>query len=148
MLQPSSTQPITVVLIAMHALLENIEGVHPHTIFFKNHYTNDLKYPTAKEEELFAEKISELNPHIVGLSVLSPYVFIAKRLSRIVKNNSAAAVVWGGIHPTLSPETSIEEADMICLGEGEGPLTDLVQLVLRTYGQRITATSQKIRCGL
>ena len=93
MLQSSSTQPITVVLIAlykyqnfsirtMHALLENIEGVNPYTIFFKNHYTNDLRYPTAKEEELFAEKISELNPQIVGLSVLSPYVSIAKRLSQ------------------------------------------------------------------
>ncbi|MEJ2731389.1 MAG: cobalamin-dependent protein, partial [Deltaproteobacteria bacterium] len=89
---------------------------------------NDLRHPTAKEEELFAEKIRELNPHIVGVSVLSPYVSIAKRLTQIVKNSSSAIVVWGGIHPTLSPETSIEAADMICLGEGEGPLTDLVQL--------------------
>ena len=140
MLQPSTTQPITVVLIAlykyqnfsirtMHTVLENIEGVDPHTIFFKNHYTNDLRYPTEKEEELFAEKIRELNPQIVGLSVLSPYYSIAKRLSRIIKNNSAASVIWGGIHPTLSPETSIEEAGMICLGEGEGPLTELVQLL-------------------
>jgi radical SAM superfamily enzyme YgiQ (UPF0313 family) len=140
MLQPSSTQPLTVVLIAlykyqnfsirtMHAVLENIEGVDPHTIFFKNHYTNDLRYPTAKEEELFAEKIRELSPQIVGLSVLSPYVAIAKRLTQIVKKTTTASVIWGGIHPTLSPETSIEEADLICLGEGEGPLTDLVQLL-------------------
>jgi anaerobic magnesium-protoporphyrin IX monomethyl ester cyclase len=138
MLQPSSTQPITVVLIAlykylnfpirtMHTVLENFEGVHPHTIFFKNHYTNDIRYPTDKEEELLAEKIRELNPHLVGLSVLSPYVSIAKRLTQIIKNNSAASVIWGGIHPTISPEASIEEADMICLGEGEGPLIDLVQ---------------------
>ena len=140
MLQPLSTQQLTVVLVAlykyqnfsirtMHALLENIEGVNPHTIFFKNHYTNDLRYPTAKEENLFAEKISELNPHIVGLSVLSPYFSMAKRLTRIVKNNSSASVIWGGIHPTLSPEASIQEADMICLGEGEGALTDLVRLL-------------------
>ena len=139
MLQPSTTHPITVVLIAlykyqnfsvrtMHALLENMGGVDPHTIFFKNHYTNDIRYPTAKEEALFAEKIRELNPHFVGLSVLSPYVSIARRLTRIVKKNTSASVVWGGIHPTLSPETCIEEADLICLGEGEGALTDLVQL--------------------
>ena len=140
MLQPSSTQPITVVLIAsykyqnfpiriMHSLLESIEGVKPHTIFFKNHYTNDLRYPTPKEEALFAEKIIELNPRIVGLSVLSPYFSTAKRLTKIVKNNSSASVVWGGIHPTISPETSIEAADMICLGEGEGALKDLVLLL-------------------
>ena len=139
MLPPSPTEPITAVLIAlykyqnfairtMHALLENMEGVDPHTIFFKNHYTNDLRYPTAKEEELFAEKIRELNPHIVGLSVLSPYAAIAQRLSRIVKENTAATVVWGGIHPTILPETCIDEADLICLGEGEGAMTDLIQL--------------------
>ncbi len=138
MLPSSSSQPITVVLIAlykyqnfsvrtMHALLENIEGVDPHTIFFKNHFTNDIKYPTANEEELFAEKIRELNPNLVGLSVLSPYVAIAKRLTQIVKKNSSASIVWGGIHPTLSPETCIEEADLVCLGEGEGALADLVQ---------------------
>jgi radical SAM superfamily enzyme YgiQ (UPF0313 family) len=138
--QSSSPQPLTVVLIAlykyqnfpirtMHALLENMKGVDPHTIFFKNHYTNDLRYPTAKEEELFAEKIRELNPSIVGLSVLSPYVAIAKRLTQIIRRNSSAAVVWGGIHPTLSPETCIQEADLICLGEGEGALTDLVQSI-------------------
>ena len=136
----SPTQPITVVLIAlykyqnfsvrtMHALLENIEGVEPHTLFFKNHYTNDLRYPTAREEDLFARRIRELNPHIVGLSVLSPYVAIAKRLTQIIRKNASASVIWGGIHPTLSPETCIEEADLICLGEGEGALTDLVQAV-------------------
>ena len=140
MLQPSTTEPITVVLIAlykyqnfpvrtMHALLENVEGVDPHTIFFKNHYTNDIRYPTATEEELFAEKIRELNPHLVGLSVLSPYMSIARRLTRIVRKNASATIIWGGIHPTISPETSIAEADMICQGEGEGALLDLIDAV-------------------
>ncbi|MGD9173728.1 MAG: cobalamin-dependent protein, partial [Desulfobacterales bacterium] len=138
MLPFSAKQQLTVVLIAlykyqnfsirtMHTILENIDGVDPYTIFFKNHYTNDIRYPTAKEEALFAEKIRELNPNLVGLSVLSPYVSIAKRLTRIIKENASATVVWGGIHPTLSPETCIAEADLICLGEGEGALTDLVQ---------------------
>jgi radical SAM superfamily enzyme YgiQ (UPF0313 family) len=131
------TEPLTVVLVALykyqnfpirilHSVLENIDGVQPHTIFYKNHYTNDIRYPTPIEENLFREKIAELNPRIVGMSVYSPYVSIAKRLTSIIKNNSSASVLWGGIHPTLDPEMCIQEADIICRGEGEGAITDLV----------------------
>jgi radical SAM superfamily enzyme YgiQ (UPF0313 family) len=131
-----STEPTSVVLIAlyryqnfpvriMHALLENIDGVQPHSIFLKNFYTNVINPPTAREETLLRELIVELNPKIVGISVYSPFVSTAKRVSTIVKSESSALLVWGGIHPTLSPKTSIEEADLICMGEGEGALTDL-----------------------
>ncbi len=137
----SSTEPIAVVLIALyryqnfpirilHALLEKIEGVEPHTIFFKNHYTNAVTPPTAKEESLFKQKIVELQPKLVGFSVYSPYVSIARKLTTIVKENSSALVMWGGIHPTLSPENCLERSDIVCIGEGEGALEDLV-LALR-----------------
>ena len=101
------SDPINVVLVALykyqnfpirilHSVLENIEGVRPHTIFFKNHYTNDLRQSTPKEENLFKEQIAELNPAIVGMSVYSPYVSTARRLTGIIRENSSAKVVWGG----------------------------------------------------
>jgi radical SAM superfamily enzyme YgiQ (UPF0313 family) len=132
-----STEPITVVLIALyryqnfpirilHSLLEKIDGVEPHTIFFKNHYTNAVTFPTPREESLFREKIVELQPKMVGFSIYSPYVPIARRLTKIVKENSSATVMWGGIHPTLSPESCLEQSDIVCVGEGEGALKDLV----------------------
>jgi hypothetical protein len=113
------SDPLNVVLIALykyqnfpirilHAVLENIEGIEPHTIFFKNHYTNDIRPSTPKEEGFFREKIAELNPSIVGMSVYSPYFSVAKRLTKIIKENTSAAVVWGGIHPTIMPEASIK----------------------------------------
>jgi radical SAM superfamily enzyme YgiQ (UPF0313 family) len=67
---------------------------------------------------------------LVGFSVYSPYVPIARKLTTIVKENSAALVMWGGIHPTLSPESCLEQSDIVCIGEGEGALEDLV-LALR-----------------
>ena len=132
-----SADPITIVLVALyryqnfpirilHSLLEKIDGVEPHTVFFKDHYTNTVKLPTAREEMLFREKIVELQPKMVGLSIYSPYVPIAGRLTKIVKENSSAIVMWGGIHPTLSPESSLEQSDIVCTGEGEGALEDLV----------------------
>jgi anaerobic magnesium-protoporphyrin IX monomethyl ester cyclase len=131
------SQPMPVVLVGMyryqnfavrmlHALLENIEGIQPSTIFFKNFYMNSTKKTTSIEESLFREQIIELNPRIVGLCVYSPHVSTARRLTRIVKENSSAVVVWGGIHPTLSPQMCIKEADIICIGEGEGAFQDLV----------------------
>ncbi len=110
----------------MHSLLEKIDGVKPYTVFFQNFYTNALKLPTAREEDLLKKKIIELNPKIVGISVYSPFALIAKRLTKIIKDNSSALVIWGGIHPTLSPESCLKQADVICVGEGEGALVDLV----------------------
>lgn len=132
----SSSEPIAIVLVALyryqnfpirilHSLLEKIEGVEPHTIFFKDQYTNAVKPPTVKEQSLFKEKIAELQPKMVGLSIYSPYVPIAKRLTTMVKENSSALVMWGGIHPTLSPESCLEQTDIVCIGEGEGALQDL-----------------------
>lgn len=37
---------------------------------------------------------------MVGFSIYSPYVHVARRLTKIVKENSFASVMWGGIHPT------------------------------------------------
>ena len=38
-----------------------------------------------------------------------------------------APIVWGGTHPTVAPEESIEIADVICVGEGEEPMLQLIE---------------------
>ena len=110
----------------LHALLENIEGVRPTTVFYQDFYTNAVNYPTSKEEHLLKEIIAELNPKLVGLSVYSPYLYVAKRITHMIRSNTSASVIWGGIHPTLSPETCVNEADMVCIGEGEDAFAELV----------------------
>lgn len=110
----------------MHSLLEDISGIKPYTIFFQNYDTNVFKTPTEIDEDLFIKQIIDLDPNLVGISVLSPYVPVAKRLTKLIRDNSSALVIWGGIHPTISPELCIKEADIICVGEGEGAIEDLV----------------------
>lgn len=111
----------------MYSLLERIEGIKPYVIFFKNFEANMGKSPTPEEEKLFVKKMVELRPRLVGISVLSPYVPVAKRLTKLIKDNTSALVVWGGVHPTISPENCIKEADMICVGEGEGTMKELAE---------------------
>jgi len=111
----------------MHPLLKGIDGIEPHTIFFKNCDTNIFNPPTDREEELFVRLIAKLNPRLVGFSVLSPYAPIAKRLTNLVKNNSSSLVVWGGVHPTISPDSCINETEIICRGEGEEAIVNLAK---------------------
>jgi radical SAM superfamily enzyme YgiQ (UPF0313 family) len=110
----------------LHALLERLPGVEPHAIFFKNRLTNAASPPTAREEALFAERIRAIDPALVGLSVTSPYVETARRLSASVRRAGSARILWGGIHPTIFPEESLAEADEICVGEAEGALVERV----------------------
>lgn len=111
----------------MHPLLRKIDGIEPHAIFFKNCDTNVFNPPTDREEELFVKLITKLNPKLVGFSVLSPYVPIGRRLTKLVKDNSSSLVIWGGVHPTIFPESCINETDMLCVGEGEGAISDLAR---------------------
>jgi len=111
----------------MHPLLKTISGIEPHTIFFKNYEANAPTPLTYQEEELFVKLITKLNPKLVGFSILSPFVSTAKRLTKLVKDNSSSLVIWGGVHPTIFPENCINETDILCVGEGEGAITDLVK---------------------
>lgn len=38
-------------------------------------------------------------------------------------------IVWGGIHATISPEKCIEHCDIVCVGEAEGAVIDLVKAI-------------------
>jgi len=108
-------------------LLEDIDGVTPHSIFFKHVDANTFDPFSDTEGELFAETIADLNPDLVGFSVMTPHVPIVKDLNAIVRKNSNAKIIWGGVHPTIDPEQCIEEADIVCVGEGEGAIIDLVK---------------------
>ena len=53
----------------------------------------------------------------------------ALKISSIVKNNSDVPMVWGGIHPSLTPKQTIENqlVDIIITGEGDYTFFELVE---------------------
>lgn len=101
---------------------------HPvYSIFFKEIAPNNTKNPTAREYELFRNLIETIKPDLIGVSVRSTFFKQAKELSRIAKGiNKDIFVIWGGIHPTVSPEHSLGYADAVCLGEGVYPLLEFI----------------------
>jgi len=66
------------------------------------------------------------NTDIVGFSFVTNYIGQATALTRFIKQATSLPIIWGGIHAMAKPEESLVHADMICMGEGEGALVDLM----------------------
>ena len=56
---------------------------------------------------------------VVGVSFMSLYYDRAVQITRMVQDRLGKPVIWGGTHPTLRPEQSLQVADYVCVGEGE-----------------------------
>lgn len=66
--------------------------------------------------------ITAFNPDIVGISLLTPEFASALRVSKIIKDlKPECLLIWGGVHPSILPETCLEhkEVDLVVIGEGE-----------------------------
>jgi anaerobic magnesium-protoporphyrin IX monomethyl ester cyclase len=68
---------------------------------------------------------------LVGLSLVTDDYRSAVIVTQAVKTRLGLPVIWGGAHPNVRPEESLRHADMICLGEGEEALLELVQAMSR-----------------
>lgn len=84
--------------------------------------------PTWKSRLL--EVLDKENPLLVGISVMTGRpIHYALELSRLVKKHSQVPVVWGGIHPTILPDSTIanDAIDYLIRGPGELPLLALAK---------------------
>lgn len=72
--------------------------------------------------------IEEEKPNLIGLSVLSFNYPEAVEIAGYIKNNFDIKIIFGGIHVILSPQEVIEreEVDIVCIGEGEETLHELL----------------------
>ena len=77
---------------------------------------------------LLRKEIEDYQPDIIGFTSIIHFFSMAKKLGDFIKTFSSAPIIVGGVHPTACPEDVIKESfvDMICIGEGEGALLDLL----------------------
>ena len=70
--------------------------------------------------------IGERRPACVGVSLTANDFAAACAVTKTVKTAYPdIPVVWGGIHPTTSPETCVQYADYACVGEAEQTMLDI-----------------------
>lgn len=82
-----------------------------------------LHYP-----QVVLDDVTELcqDAGLVGLSLMTNQFLQAVAVTEHLKRELTVPVIWGGVHPTVSPEECLVYADMVCVGEGEETLIELV----------------------
>lgn len=66
------------------------------------------------------------NADLIAMSVMTPSFHMARCLTEAIKANLSIPVIWGGIHPTVRPDECLQCADLVCVGEGEQAMVELV----------------------
>jgi anaerobic magnesium-protoporphyrin IX monomethyl ester cyclase len=84
----------------------------------------------ARSAKAVVKEFLKTSPDVVGFSVMLGTDEWSREASAAIKKISDVPIVWGGFFPTLYPEVlDYDEVDVICRGEGEGALTDLMNAV-------------------
>jgi len=80
----------------------------------------------------FLLRVRQYNPDLVGFSVTTHQYPYAAEYAKSLKKERDVPIIFGGFHPTLSPDSVIAnpDIDMICRGEGEYPLLELVNALV------------------
>ena len=91
----------------------------------------DLRVKPDWKSALLAELKKE--PYFVGISTMTgPNLISALQISKFVKENSKALVVWGGIHASLLPQETLQHplVDIVVKGEGEETFMELADALI------------------
>ena len=75
------------------------------------------------------DKICSLNPDLIGFSIVTAHYQWALKMAKLIKDRIASIpIIFGGPHPTAIPQEVLKNqyVDMVCVGEGEYALTELM----------------------
>lgn len=104
----------------------------------KNHQVSYIELVLKKDLDEFNKskllhKIEVEKPDLIGISSYQVTFGWVKQISSFIKSKFDIPIIVGGYHATLSPEEVINysDIDMICLGEGEYPLLELLDRIQR-----------------
>lgn len=82
---------------------------------------------SSEEIEKICGWIKAQEPDLLGVSLMSSHWRRVTAMHPAIRSACDCPIIWGGIHPTLSPEECLKYADLVCVGEGEEPILELVQ---------------------
>jgi len=95
------------------------DGLNSHLLCFKNNFTNRHLPISPKEIELLRTLIKDVDPEVVCISIMAPYVIAARQVVAEIRDLCDATIVVGGKYPTVVPNEALEFADYACKGEAD-----------------------------
>ena len=127
---------IDIALLSITPDIRTLGALNVSTYLRHNGYSNSFVYYLTPyrgglPDQMRSRVISflkDLNPQVIGISLTTYFFDVARELTaQIKKEMPSALVVWGGTHPTVKPDECIAHCDVVCVGEGEEALLDLVR---------------------
>ncbi len=115
--------------------LEIEEVEVPYSIFFIGSFISKKHKVTLFDERITSARnildfISQNKIKVVGISTMTgPQIRYAMDISKKIKQiNKSICIVWGGVHPTVCPDSVIKEdfVDFVVKGEGEETFYELL----------------------
>ncbi len=93
-------------------------------------FSSPPAYVTARELALFQDTVAALQPGLIAFSFTSNFVALAEHLTRLLRP-LGTKIVWGGIDTLADPERALRTVDIICRGDGEEAMLELVEALER-----------------
>lgn len=121
----SFSEEITVLNIRLLSACLKKEGHKTQLIFLRSNSTksNNFRY----NDEILDQVVNLCkDSDLISLTVFSIYFDRSIQITNKLRHEIKLPIIWGGIHPTVRPLQSLEYADMVCVGEGEEAIVDLV----------------------
>lgn len=120
------------VLISLIDTTENYGLKYVHASLLNGGFESQIVFYTSEDESYFdevAQFVRDRSPDLVGISLMSRFFPAAAGLSNAIRKtcNDNVPILWGGVHPTIDPESCKEHADYVCVGEGEHALVQFLQ---------------------
>ncbi len=106
--------------------------LHVGSALKKAGYSVEIIHCTQEDIDKKAEKILEEEPLFVGFSVITGIQTLHSAImSKRIKRKSSVPIIWGGIHPSLLPESCLKEdyIDMVVVGEGEETIIEVADML-------------------
>lgn len=99
----------------------------------EGHETGLIALNTELERDAFLAQVREAKPDLIGFSTLTNQWSIIRRYTGWVREALNVPIIHGGVHVTVDPESALQapEIDLLCVGEGEGAMLDLVRRLER-----------------
>jgi radical SAM superfamily enzyme YgiQ (UPF0313 family) len=114
------------------------QGYATQLIFLPDPLGDQLFLEEQRYNDQVLEKVVDLcrGSDLIGLTVMTNFFAGAVQITEKLKLRLNTPIVWGGIHPTVRAEESLQYADLVCIGEGEETILELAKRI--SAGQNYT----------